>query len=150
MPSLICSANASSPKGRAEKAVRAAHLTHHANSCADLPAYCSFRHGLRRATFLREEGFGFPRSLNLSLPPGEMSRSDREGFIFLRKKRPADFSAGLQHMLIPCSENIHCGRSVCCNRHTDRHNAPVHNRLYRASLHKCSRCNCHENIPSES
>ena len=43
-------------------AERAAHLTHQANSCADLFAGCSFRHGLRRATFLREEGFGFTRS----------------------------------------------------------------------------------------
>ena len=33
--------------------------THQADSHADLPARCSFRHGLRRATFLREEGFGF-------------------------------------------------------------------------------------------
>ena len=68
----------------------------------------------------------------------------------LMQKRPADFSAGLRHMLIPCSENIHCGRSVCYNRHTDRHNILVHSRLYRASLHRCSRCNCHENIPLES
>ena len=47
---------------------------------ADLPACCSFRHGLRRATFLREEGFWFAQS-NLSLPLGEMSRSDREGWL---------------------------------------------------------------------
>ena len=46
---------------------------------ADLPVCCSFRHGLRRATFLREEGFGFKRKPNLSLPLGEMSRRDREG-----------------------------------------------------------------------
>ena len=72
-------ANASSPKGRAEKPVRTAHMPHQVNSCADLPACCSFRHGLRRATFLREEGFGFPRNPNLSFPLGEMSRSDREG-----------------------------------------------------------------------
>ena len=78
--SVICFANASSPKGRAEKPVRTAHLTHQADSCADLPACCSFRHGLRRATFLREEGFGFTRNPNLSLPLGEMSRSDREGW----------------------------------------------------------------------
>ena len=58
--SVICFANASSPRGRAEKPVRTAHLTHQANSHADLPACCSFRHGLRRATFLREEGFGSP------------------------------------------------------------------------------------------
>ena len=50
---------------------------------ADLFACCSFRHGLRRATFLREEGFGFPRNPNLSLPLGEMSRSDREGRLLL-------------------------------------------------------------------
>ena len=54
--------------------------THQADSCADLPACCSFRHGLRRATFLKEEGFGFTRKPNLSLPLGEMSRSDREGW----------------------------------------------------------------------
>ena len=42
-----------------------------------------FRHGLRRATFLKEEGFGFPRSPNLSLPLGEMSRSDRENWLLL-------------------------------------------------------------------
>ena len=54
--SVICFANASSPKGRAEKPVRTAHLTHQANSYADLFACCSFRHGLRRATFLKEEG----------------------------------------------------------------------------------------------
>ena len=48
---------------------------------ADLPACCSFRHGLRRATFLREEGFGFPHNPNLSLPLGEMSHSDREGWL---------------------------------------------------------------------
>ena len=79
--SVICFANASSPKGRAKKPVRTAHPTHQADSHADLPACCSFRHGLRRATFLREEGFGFPRSPNLSLPLGEMSRSDREGWL---------------------------------------------------------------------
>ena len=54
--SVICFANASSPKGRAEKAVRTAHLTNQVIFCADLPACCSFRHGLRRAAFLREEG----------------------------------------------------------------------------------------------
>ena len=53
--------------------------THEICSDADLSACCSFRHGLRRATFLREEGFGFTRHLILSLPLGEMSRSDREG-----------------------------------------------------------------------
>ena len=60
--SVICFANASSPKGRAEKSARTAHMPHQANFCADLPACYSFRHGLRRATFLREEGFGFPRN----------------------------------------------------------------------------------------
>jgi len=72
-------ANASSPKGRAKKPERTAHLTNQVDLHTDLPACCSFRHGLRRATFLREEGFGFPHSQNLSLPLGEMSRSDREG-----------------------------------------------------------------------
>ena len=79
--SVICFANASSPKGRAKKSVRTAHMPHQANFCADLPACCSFRHGLRRATFLREEGFGFPHNPNLSLPLGEMSCSDREGWL---------------------------------------------------------------------
>ena len=82
--SVICFANASSPKGRAEKPVRTAHLTHQSKPHADLFACCSFRHGLRRATFLREEGFGFPHNPNLSLPLGEMSRSDREGWLPLR------------------------------------------------------------------
>ena len=77
--SVICCANASSPKGRAKKLVRTAHMPHQVIFCADLPACCSFRHGLRRATFLREEGFGFTHRPNLSLPLGEMSRSDREG-----------------------------------------------------------------------
>ena len=81
--SVICFANASSPKGRAEKPVRTAHLTHQSKPHADLFACCSFRHGLRRATFLREEGFGFPHNPNLSLPLGEMSRSDREGWLLL-------------------------------------------------------------------
>ena len=81
--SVICFANASSPKGRAEKPVRTAHLTNQSKPHADLSVCCSFRHGLRRATFLREEGFGFPRNPNLSLPLGEMSRSDREGWLLL-------------------------------------------------------------------
>ena len=58
--SVICPANASSPKGRAEKPVQAESLTNQGSSDADLFACCSFRHGLRRATFLREESFGFP------------------------------------------------------------------------------------------
>ena len=45
-----------SPSGRAKKLVRTAILINQAISCADLPACCSFRHGLRRATFLKEEG----------------------------------------------------------------------------------------------
>ena len=64
--------------------MRTAHLTHQSKPHANLFACCSFRHGLRRATFLREEGFGFPRSPSLSLPLGEMSRSDREGGLPLR------------------------------------------------------------------
>ena len=78
--SVICFANASSPKGRAEKPVQAESLTNQRDFDTDLFVCCPFRHGLRRATFLREEGFGFPRKPNLSLPPGEMSRSDREGW----------------------------------------------------------------------
>ena len=54
-----------------------------AKTDADLPACRSFRHGLRRATFLREEGFDFTHNPNLSLPLGEMSRSDREGWLLL-------------------------------------------------------------------
>ena len=77
--SVICFANASSPKGRAEKPVQAESLTNQSSSDADLFACCSFRHGLRRATFLREEGFCPYAQTNLSLPLGEMSRSDREG-----------------------------------------------------------------------
>ena len=78
--SVICFANASSPKERAKKLVQAESLTNQGDFDTDLFVCCSFRHGLRRATFLREEGFGFPRKPNLSLPLGEMSRSDREGW----------------------------------------------------------------------
>ena len=60
--------------------MQAESLTNQADFDTDLFVCCSFRHGLRRATFLREEGFGFPRKPNLSLPLGEMSRSDREGW----------------------------------------------------------------------
>ena len=81
--SVICFANASSPKGRAEKPVRTMRLTNQSRPHADLFSCCSFRHGLRRATFLREEGFGFPHKPDLSLPLGEMSRSDREGRLLL-------------------------------------------------------------------
>ena len=75
----ICPANASSPKGRAKKPVRTVRLTNQVDSHTDLLACCSFRHGLRRATFLREEGFCLAQ-FNSSLPLGEMSRSDREGW----------------------------------------------------------------------
>ncbi len=54
--SVICFANASSPKGRAKKPVRTVRLTNQSDSHTDFLAGCSFRHGLRRATFLREEG----------------------------------------------------------------------------------------------
>ena len=77
--SVICCANASSPEGRAEKPVRTGSLTNQGSSDTDLLACCSFRHGLRRATFLREEGFCPCAQTRLSLPLGEMSRSDREG-----------------------------------------------------------------------
>ena len=59
--SVICFANASSPKGRAKKPVQAESLTNQGDFDTNLFVCCSFRHGLRRATFLREEGFGFPR-----------------------------------------------------------------------------------------
>ena len=55
--SVICYANASSPKGRAEKSERIARLTNQASSHMNLFACCSFRRGLRRATFLKEKGF---------------------------------------------------------------------------------------------
>ena len=81
--SVICFANASSPKGRAEKPVRTAHPTHQANSCANLFACCSFRHSLRRATFLREEGFGFPHSPTcLSLWERCRTATERAGSLF--------------------------------------------------------------------
>ena len=81
--SVICFANASSPKGRAEKPVRTVRLTNQVIFCADLPACCSFRHGLRRATFLREEGFGFPRSPTcLSLWERCRAATERAGFYF--------------------------------------------------------------------
>ena len=54
--SVICFANASSPKERAEKPVQAESLTNHENSQTDLLACCSFRRGLRRAAFLKEKG----------------------------------------------------------------------------------------------
>ena len=53
--SVICFANASSPKERAEKPVRTARLTNQRSFYTDLLACCSFRRGLRRATFLKEE-----------------------------------------------------------------------------------------------
>ena len=71
--------------------------THQADSCADLPffalsvicsgadlpACCSFRHGLRRATFLREEGFGFPRNPPcLSLRERCRAATERAGSLF--------------------------------------------------------------------
>ena len=55
--SVVCMANDSSPKGRAEKPMRTVRLTNQVDSQTGLLACCSFRHGLRRATFLKEEGF---------------------------------------------------------------------------------------------
>ena len=81
--SVICFANASSPKGRAEKPVRTAHLTNQSKPHANLFACCSFRHGLRRATFLREEGFGFPHSPTcLSLWERCRAATERAGSLF--------------------------------------------------------------------
>ena len=81
--SVICCANASSPKGRAKKPVRTAHLTNQVDSYTDLPACCSFRRGLRRATFLREEGFGFPHNpTRLSLWERCRVATERAGSLF--------------------------------------------------------------------
>ena len=56
---------------------------HQAISCADLSACCSFRHGLRRATFLREEGFGFPHNPPcLSLWERCRGATERAGSLF--------------------------------------------------------------------
>ena len=50
---------------------------------ADLFACCSFRHGLRRATFLREEGFGFPHKPTcLSLWERCRAATERAGSLF--------------------------------------------------------------------
>ena len=57
--------------------------THEICPDADLPACCSFRHGLRRATFLREEGFGFPHSPPcLSLWERCRAATERAGSLF--------------------------------------------------------------------
>ena len=73
-----------SPSGRdvaqRQRGLEPANLAFQICPDTNLFACCSFRRGWRRATFLREEGFGFPHSPNLSLPLGEMSRSDREGW----------------------------------------------------------------------
>ena len=50
------------PKGEPRSWCELQSLTHQANSCANLPACYSFRHGLRRATFLREEGFVYAQT----------------------------------------------------------------------------------------
>ena len=120
--SVICFANASSPKGRAEKPVRTAHLTHQSKPHADLPACCPLSHLLRKCQLSQgesreagadcapdESGYLLRRSArvlllpsrlaprhlpqggrlwfsaqsNLSLSLGEMSRSDREGWLLL-------------------------------------------------------------------
>ena len=81
--SVICFANASSPKGRAKKPVRTVRLTNQVIFCADLPACCSFRHGLRRATFLREEGFGLTQSKLVSPSGRDVAQRQRGlGFYF--------------------------------------------------------------------
>ena len=69
------------PQAKTEGVLSDWQDTHAIRPDTNLSACCSFRHGLRRATFLREEGFGFTRHLILSLPLGEMSRSDREGWL---------------------------------------------------------------------
>ena len=78
--SVICCANASSPKGRAEKRERTAHMSHQAISCAGLLACCSFRHGLRRATFLKEEGFVYAQSKLVSPSGRDVAQRQRGHF----------------------------------------------------------------------
>ena len=80
-------ANASSPEGRAKKAQRTAHMPHQAISCAGLLACCSFRHGLRRATFLKEEGFVYAQTKLVS-PSGRDVAQRQRGpapFVFLSR-----------------------------------------------------------------
>ena len=81
--SVICHANASSPKGRAKKPEGTAHLTNQVDLHTDLFACCSFRHGLCRATFLREEGFGFAcKPTCLSLWERCRAATERAGSLF--------------------------------------------------------------------
>ena len=76
--SVICFANASSPEGRAKKSVRTRSLTNQGDLMRTvrvllLPSRLAPRH-------LPQGGRLLPYAQsNLSLPLGEMSRSDREG-----------------------------------------------------------------------
>ena len=65
-------------------------------SDADLPVCCSFRHGLRRATFLREEGFGFTRSLTcLSLWERCRAATERAGSLVRELDLPQEKTEGV-------------------------------------------------------
>ena len=111
--SVICFANASSPKGRAEKPVRIscpyaqtkrvspsgrdvaqrqrglvpADMAFQICPDTSLSACCPLSHLLRKCQLSQRESreaganlFALTCNPNLSLPPGEMSRSDREGW----------------------------------------------------------------------
>ena len=104
--------------------MQAESLTNQGDFDTDLFVCCSFRHGLRRATSLREEGFGFPRKPNLSLPLGEMSRSDREGwnplysFSGLPDTNLPAFCP-LSHLLCKCQLSQRESREAGANRTPD-------------------------------
>mgnify|MGYP004660812873 CR=1 FL=1 len=52
-------------------------MPHQAISCADLLACCSFRHGLRRATFLKEEGFAYAQTKLVSPSGRDVAQRQR-------------------------------------------------------------------------
>ena len=79
------------PQAKTEGVLSDWQDTHEICSDADLFVCCSFRHGLRRATFLREEGFGFPRNPTcLSLRERCRAATERAGSLF----EGAGFAAG--------------------------------------------------------
>ena len=57
--------------------MRTARLTNQGNSGTNFLACCSFRHGLRRATFLREEGFWFAQSKLVSPSGRDVAQRQR-------------------------------------------------------------------------
>ena len=71
------------PQAKTEGVLPDWQNTHEIRPNTDLPVCCSFRHGLRRATFLREEGFGFPRNPTcLSLWERCRAATERAGSFF--------------------------------------------------------------------